>query len=105
MDGRLCENKQHGDTVPEKARDMFLCSLQINITKARQMPFSTAGYVCSTQTRVIFNPAVGVDARCWVPSQYVESFLLPGRRMETRKPMEEVIHRSTLVPAKKWDKN
>ena len=31
MDGRLCENKQHGDTVPEKARDMFLFSLHINI--------------------------------------------------------------------------
>ena len=31
MDGQQCENKQHGDTVPEKARDMFLCSLKINI--------------------------------------------------------------------------
>ena len=49
----VCENKQHGDTVPEKARDMFLCSLQINKKKARQMRFSTAGYVCSTQTRVM----------------------------------------------------
>ena len=57
MDGRQCENKQHGDTVPEKACDVFVCSLQINI-KARQMWFSTAGYVCSTQTRVIFNPSV-----------------------------------------------
>ena len=58
MDGRQCENKQRGDTVLEKARDMFLCSLQINILKARQMRFSTVGYMCSTQTIGIFNPDV-----------------------------------------------
>ena len=57
MDGQQCQNKQHGDTVPEKAHDVFLCSLQINIKKACQMLFSTTGYVCSTQTRVIYNPA------------------------------------------------
>ena len=28
------------------------------LKKARQMRFSTAGYTCSTQTRVIFDPAV-----------------------------------------------
>ena len=33
MGGWQCENKQHGDTVPEKARGMFLCPLQINIKK------------------------------------------------------------------------
>ena len=33
MDGRQCENKQHGDTAPEKARGMFLCYLKINIKK------------------------------------------------------------------------
>ena len=58
MDGQKCQNKEHGDTVPEKACNMLLCSLQINIKKARQMRFSTVGYVCSIQTRVIFNPAV-----------------------------------------------
>ena len=58
MDGRQYENKQHGDTLPQKKRNIFLCSLQINIYNARHMRFSTAGYVCSTQTIVIFNPAV-----------------------------------------------
>ena len=33
MYGRQCENEQHGDTMQEKARDMFLCTLQINIKK------------------------------------------------------------------------
>ena len=59
IDGRQCENKQHCVTVPEKARDMFLCSPHINIKKARQVRFSTAGYVCSTQNRVVFNTVVG----------------------------------------------
>ena len=31
MDGRKCQNKQDGDTVPEKVHDMFSCYLQINI--------------------------------------------------------------------------
>ena len=30
MDGWQCHNKQHGNTMPEKAGEMFLCSLQIN---------------------------------------------------------------------------
>ena len=30
MDGRLCQNKDHGDIVPKNPRDMYLCSLQIN---------------------------------------------------------------------------
>ena len=33
MDGRRSQNKQHSDTVPPKARDVFLCSLQMNIKK------------------------------------------------------------------------
>ena len=37
---------------------MFLFSLQINIKKARQARFSTAGYVCSTETIVVSDPAV-----------------------------------------------
>ena len=55
---RWTVNKVITNNVPEKARNMFLCSLQINIKKARQMQFSTAGYVCSTQTRAVFNAAV-----------------------------------------------
>ena len=35
MGGEKCENKQHGDAVPEKSRDVFLCSPQINIKKSR----------------------------------------------------------------------
>ena len=58
MDGRQSHNKQHGDAVPKKARDMFLCFLHIKIKKARQARFSTAGYVCSTKTRVGSHPAV-----------------------------------------------
>ena len=60
MDGPQSQNKQHGDTVPKKARDMFLCSLQINIKKSRQAWLSNAGYMCYTQTRVISHPAVAV---------------------------------------------
>ena len=56
--GGQCQNKQHGDTMPKKARNMFLCSLQIDIKKARQARFSTAGYVCSTETKVVSHPAV-----------------------------------------------
>ena len=44
--------------MPEKAGDTFLSSLQINIKKARQIRFSNAGYVYSTQERVIVNPTV-----------------------------------------------
>ena len=33
MDGRRSHNKDHGDTVPKKMRDMFLCTLHINIKK------------------------------------------------------------------------
>ena len=33
MEGNQFHNKQHGDTMQKKARDMFLCSLQINIKK------------------------------------------------------------------------
>ena len=33
MYGRQYQNKQHGETMPEKACDIFLCSLQINIKK------------------------------------------------------------------------
>ena len=33
MDGRQFHNRQHGDTVPKNARDVFLCFLQINIKK------------------------------------------------------------------------
>ena len=45
MEGRKCENKQHGDTVPEKkAHDIFLCSLQINIEKVHPDAFQYCGY-------------------------------------------------------------
>ena len=42
MDGWKCVNTHHGDAVLENARHV-LCSLHINIKKARQMRFSTAG--------------------------------------------------------------
>ena len=50
MDGRKCENKQHGDTVPEKARDMFLCSLHINI-KERVIFVSVLLMMSGTRTK------------------------------------------------------
>ena len=31
MGNQQCQKKDHGDTVPQKTRGMFLCSLQINI--------------------------------------------------------------------------
>ena len=31
MDGRKCQKKQHGETVPEKARDLFLCYQRIRL--------------------------------------------------------------------------
>ena len=58
MEGNQFQNKQHGDTVPIKKRNMFLCSLQINIKKAIQAWFSTAGYMCFNQTRVVSHTAV-----------------------------------------------
>ena len=48
----------HRDTVPKKARDMFLFSLEINVKKARQARFSTAGYVWTTFAKRNFHPAV-----------------------------------------------
>ena len=58
MEGRQCENKQHGDTVPEKEHDIFYVLYRSILKKCTQMCFSTAGYVCSTQTRFIINPSV-----------------------------------------------
>ena len=68
MDGQYCNNKQHGDTVPENARDTFLCYLHINDLKARHMWFRNVGYVCSTQNRGIFNPVVYYfpDSKFWI---------------------------------------
>ena len=57
MDGRQCQNKQHGDTVPKIARHVFMFSTDL-YKKARQARFSTTGYVCSTQNRVVSHPAV-----------------------------------------------
>ena len=73
MDCQQCQNKQHGDIVLEKAHHMFLCSLQMNIKKAHLMRFSTAGYVRSTQTRFIFNPAVAFRTRQDDSSLYVDA--------------------------------
>ena len=33
MDVQQFQNKHHGDNVPKKPNDMFLCSIQINIKK------------------------------------------------------------------------
>ena len=38
--------------------DKFLCSLQINTKKARQPRFSSAGFVCPNQNRVVYHPDV-----------------------------------------------
>ena len=57
MDGRQLQNKHHGDTVAKKTREMFLCSLHINIKKARQVRFSTAGYMWTTRARKKFPPS------------------------------------------------
>ena len=37
MDGRRCQKKDHGDTVPKKPRDKFLCTQKINIKKCTKI--------------------------------------------------------------------
>ena len=45
-------------TPYQKNRDMFLCSLYINIKKLLQAWFITAGYVCYNQNSVVSHPSV-----------------------------------------------
>ena len=58
----MLEQTTWGHRAKKSARDVFMFSTD-QYKKARQARFSTAGYVCSTQTRVVSHPAVGAILR------------------------------------------
>ena len=59
MDSQNGENKDDGDTVPKKPRDMCLCYLNFNINKAVHARFSNADYMWTNWSKQSFLPAAG----------------------------------------------
>ena len=61
MDGRRCQKKYHGDTVPKKRAAWFYVLYRLK-KKVRQAQFSTAGYVWTTWEKRNFHPDVLISS-------------------------------------------